>query len=142
MCIASRGSAIREDKEPNRHLNCTGNFCLPPSVAGLSQKVCGRTSSIIEVETKSSIKETVSKALAYFESWNDIGLVSTVQHIQQLDEAKNLLENAGKTDEEREDREGTNEQSTALRIIFLRPAAPSAKEPYPGTKGTDPSTKT
>ncbi|MCJ7614861.1 diphthamide biosynthesis enzyme Dph2, partial [Candidatus Bathyarchaeota archaeon] len=31
------------------------------------------------------------------ESWGKIGLVTTVQHIHQLDEAKTLLENAGKT---------------------------------------------
>ena len=48
----------------------------------------------IEVETKGSIKETISKSLPYLKTWNKIGLVTTVQHIQQLDEAKNLLENA------------------------------------------------
>ncbi len=51
----------------------------------------------VEVRTKISIKEALTKALPYLESWSKIGLVTTVQHVHQLDEAKNLLENAGKT---------------------------------------------
>ena len=51
----------------------------------------------VEVRAKISIKEAVTKALTYLESWNKIGLVTTVQHVHQLDEAKNLLEAAGKT---------------------------------------------
>lgn len=50
----------------------------------------------IEVKTKGSIKKVVSKALSYLESCSKIGLVTTVQHIQQLHEAKSLLENSGK----------------------------------------------
>jgi 2-(3-amino-3-carboxypropyl)histidine synthase len=51
----------------------------------------------VEVRAKISIKEAVTKALSYLEYWNKIGLVTTVQHVHQLDEAKNLLEAAGKT---------------------------------------------
>jgi len=51
----------------------------------------------VEVRAKISIKEAVTKALTYLESWNKIGLVTTVQHVHQLDEAKKLLEAAGKT---------------------------------------------
>jgi 2-(3-amino-3-carboxypropyl)histidine synthase len=51
----------------------------------------------IEVKTSISIKEAITKAMPYLESWNKIGLVTTVQHVNQLDEAKNLLESAGKT---------------------------------------------
>lgn len=54
---------------------------------------------IIYVETKAKIgiNEAITQALPYLESWKNIGLVTTVQHIQQLDEAKNLLEAAEKT---------------------------------------------
>ncbi|RLI34262.1 diphthamide biosynthesis enzyme Dph2, partial [Candidatus Bathyarchaeota archaeon] len=51
----------------------------------------------VEVMAKISIKESVANALPYLESWTKIGLVTTIQHIHQLDEAKNLLEAAGKT---------------------------------------------
>jgi len=51
----------------------------------------------VEVKANISIKEAVTKALPYLESWNKIGLVTTVQHVHQLDVAKNLLEAAGKT---------------------------------------------
>ncbi len=51
----------------------------------------------VEVRAKISIEEALTKALPYLESWNKIGLVTTVQHVHQLDEAKNMLRNAGKT---------------------------------------------
>ncbi len=51
----------------------------------------------VEVRAKINIKEAVANALPYLESWTKIGLVTTIQHIHQLDEAKNLLEAAGKT---------------------------------------------
>lgn len=51
----------------------------------------------IEVKTSISIKEAITKALPYLESWNKIGLVTTVQHVDQLEAAKSLLESAGKT---------------------------------------------
>jgi len=51
----------------------------------------------VDAKAKVSIKEAVTHALPYLESWSKIGLVTTVQHVHQLDEAKNLLEAAGKT---------------------------------------------
>jgi 2-(3-amino-3-carboxypropyl)histidine synthase len=51
----------------------------------------------VDARAKISIKEAVTKALPLLESWSKIGLVTTVQHVHQLDEAKNLLESAGKT---------------------------------------------
>jgi len=51
----------------------------------------------IEVNAKISVTEAVTNALPYLESWSKIGLVTTVQHVQQIDEAKKLLEAAGKT---------------------------------------------
>ena len=50
-----------------------------------------------EVKAKGDIKDTVSKALSYLESYKNIGLVTTIQHVQQLQEARTVLENAGKT---------------------------------------------
>jgi len=50
----------------------------------------------IEVKAKISIKEAVTKALPYLESWSKIGLVTTVQHVHQLNEAREILETAGK----------------------------------------------
>lgn len=51
----------------------------------------------VEARAKISIKEALTKATPYLESWNKIGLVTTVQHVHQLDEAKKLLEATGKT---------------------------------------------
>jgi len=51
----------------------------------------------VDARAKVGIKEAVTQALPYLESWSKIGLVTTVQHVRQLDEAKNLLEAAGKT---------------------------------------------
>ncbi|MFA5363769.1 MAG: diphthamide biosynthesis enzyme Dph2 [Candidatus Bathyarchaeia archaeon] len=51
----------------------------------------------IEVKAEISIKEAVMNALEFLESLNKIGLVTTIQHVHQLDEAKTLLESAGKT---------------------------------------------
>jgi 2-(3-amino-3-carboxypropyl)histidine synthase len=51
----------------------------------------------IEARAKIGIKEALTKSLPFLESWNKIGLVTTVQHVHQLDEAKKLLEAAGKT---------------------------------------------
>jgi len=51
----------------------------------------------VEAKAKISIKEAVTEALAYLESWSKIGLATTIQHVHQLDEAKNMLQNAGKT---------------------------------------------
>jgi 2-(3-amino-3-carboxypropyl)histidine synthase len=51
----------------------------------------------VEARAKIGIDEALKEALPYLESWSKIGLVTTVQHIHQLDEAKNMLEAAGKT---------------------------------------------
>jgi 2-(3-amino-3-carboxypropyl)histidine synthase len=51
----------------------------------------------VEARAKIGIKEALKEALPYLESWNKIGLVTTVQHVHQLGEAKKLLEAAGKT---------------------------------------------
>jgi 2-(3-amino-3-carboxypropyl)histidine synthase len=51
----------------------------------------------VEARAKISIKEALVKAVPYLESWSKIGLVTTVQHVHQLDEAKNILRNAGKS---------------------------------------------
>ena len=51
----------------------------------------------VEVKADISLKEAVKKALPFLESWEKIGLVTTVQHVHQLQEAKNILETAGKT---------------------------------------------
>jgi 2-(3-amino-3-carboxypropyl)histidine synthase len=51
----------------------------------------------LDARAKISVKEAVTKALSLLESWSKIGLVTTVQHVHQLDEAQRLLEDAGKT---------------------------------------------
>jgi 2-(3-amino-3-carboxypropyl)histidine synthase len=51
----------------------------------------------VEARAKISVKEALTEALTYLDSWSKIGLVTTVQHVHQLDEAKSLLEAAGKT---------------------------------------------
>jgi 2-(3-amino-3-carboxypropyl)histidine synthase len=51
----------------------------------------------IEAKAKISVEEAITKALPYVESWSKIGLVTTIQHVHQLDKAKKLLEDAGKT---------------------------------------------
>ncbi len=51
----------------------------------------------VKAKAKIAIKEALAETLVYLESWSKIGLVTTVQHVHQLDEAKNILETAGKT---------------------------------------------
>ncbi|MGD9130834.1 MAG: diphthamide biosynthesis enzyme Dph2 [Candidatus Bathyarchaeota archaeon] len=51
----------------------------------------------VEARAKISIKEALTEALTHLESWSKIGLVTTVQHVHQLDEVKSMLETAGKT---------------------------------------------
>ena len=51
----------------------------------------------VEARAKIGIKEALTDALTHLDSWSKIGLVTTVQHVHQLDEAKKLLEAAGKT---------------------------------------------
>ncbi|MBT8171966.1 diphthamide biosynthesis enzyme Dph2 [Candidatus Bathyarchaeota archaeon] len=51
----------------------------------------------IEAKTKIKIKDVITTSLSYLKPWTKIGLVTTVQHINQLVDAKKILENAGKT---------------------------------------------
>jgi len=51
----------------------------------------------MEARAKISVKEAVKKAIPLLEPWSNIGLVTTVQHVHKLEEAKNLLLKAGKT---------------------------------------------
>lgn len=66
---------------------------------GHSEMVKQTTLPILYVEAKarSSIKTAVRKALPILKPWNRIGLVSTVQHVEKLEEARRLLLNAGKS---------------------------------------------
>jgi 2-(3-amino-3-carboxypropyl)histidine synthase len=51
----------------------------------------------MEARAKTSVKETIEKAISLLESWSSIGLATTVQHVHKLDKAKTLLVKAGKT---------------------------------------------
>jgi 2-(3-amino-3-carboxypropyl)histidine synthase len=51
----------------------------------------------IEARAKISVREAVKKAIPLLKPWGSIGLVTTVQHIHKLNEAKELLLKAGKT---------------------------------------------
>ena len=51
----------------------------------------------LEIRAKISIKEALTEALTHLESWKKIGLITTVQHIHKLKEAKKILETNGKT---------------------------------------------
>jgi 2-(3-amino-3-carboxypropyl)histidine synthase len=51
----------------------------------------------IEARATISITEAVEKALPLMENWHKIGLATIVQHVQTLDEAKEMLIRAGKT---------------------------------------------
>jgi 2-(3-amino-3-carboxypropyl)histidine synthase len=50
-----------------------------------------------EARTTLSVVEAVEKALPFMENWSKVGLATTVQHVQVLDEAKEVLIHAGKT---------------------------------------------
>ncbi len=51
----------------------------------------------IDARARISVRETVKKAIPLLESWINIGLVTTVQHVHKLHEMKDLLVKAGKT---------------------------------------------
>ncbi|HKZ93333.1 MAG TPA: diphthamide biosynthesis enzyme Dph2 [Candidatus Bathyarchaeia archaeon] len=55
--------------------------------------------SVVYIETKATLRlETaVKKALPLLKAWKRIGLVTTVQHVDQLDEAERMLLKAGKS---------------------------------------------
>lgn len=49
-----------------------------------------------EARAKVHVKVAVKKALPLLEPWNSIGLVTTVQHVHEINEAKNVLLEKGK----------------------------------------------
>ncbi len=51
----------------------------------------------IEAKAKSSVKKAVQEAIPKLKKWKKIGLVTTVQHVHKLDEAKAVLLEAGKS---------------------------------------------
>jgi len=51
----------------------------------------------VEARAMLSVAEVVEKALPMMEGWSRVGLATTVQHVQALDEAKEVLVHAGKT---------------------------------------------
>jgi 2-(3-amino-3-carboxypropyl)histidine synthase len=51
----------------------------------------------VEARATISITETIEKALPFIEKWRKIGLATTVQHVQTLDEVRELLVRVGKT---------------------------------------------
>ncbi|MCW4020364.1 MAG: diphthamide biosynthesis enzyme Dph2 [Candidatus Bathyarchaeota archaeon] len=50
----------------------------------------------IEARAKADVKRAVEKALPHLKDWKSMGLVTTVQHIHKLNEAKDQLLRAGK----------------------------------------------
>ena len=51
----------------------------------------------IEAKAEVSIKEAVDQALSYLKDWRSIGLATTVQHVDMLSEAREILIKAGKS---------------------------------------------
>ncbi|MEM2546975.1 MAG: diphthamide biosynthesis enzyme Dph2 [Candidatus Bathyarchaeia archaeon] len=51
----------------------------------------------IEARATISVMEAIEKALPLMEKWHKVGLATTVQHVQTLDEAKEMLIRNGKT---------------------------------------------
>lgn len=51
----------------------------------------------VEAKAKVSIEEAVKKAISLLKRWHKIGLITTVQHVHELNAAKDLLLAAGKT---------------------------------------------
>lgn len=51
----------------------------------------------VEARATVNVEETVEKALPLLESWRKIGLTTTVQHVQTIDNIKDVLLRAGKT---------------------------------------------
>jgi len=51
----------------------------------------------MEARSKVDVKTAVEKAVDHLQSWNTIGLLSTVQHVHTLDKVKKILEGVGKT---------------------------------------------
>ncbi|MBS7604918.1 MAG: diphthamide biosynthesis enzyme Dph2 [Candidatus Bathyarchaeia archaeon] len=57
------------------------------------------TIPVIYIEAKASIdvRGVIEESLSYLKSWEKIGLVSTVQHVDSLNEAREILERSGKS---------------------------------------------
>lgn len=51
----------------------------------------------VEARATLNVSSAVEKALPLLEKWNKIGLTTTVQHVQTLDEVREVLTRAGKT---------------------------------------------
>jgi len=51
----------------------------------------------IDAKAKVSVKGAVKKSISLLKRWNKIGLITTVQHVHALNEARGLLLEAGKT---------------------------------------------
>jgi 2-(3-amino-3-carboxypropyl)histidine synthase len=51
----------------------------------------------IEAKARVNVKEAVKKAIPLLKRWNNIGLITTVQHAHMINEARELLLEAGKT---------------------------------------------
>ena len=51
----------------------------------------------IGAKARTNIEQAITETLPFLSSWNKIGLVTTIQHIHQLVDAKNQLESYGKT---------------------------------------------
>jgi len=66
---------------------------------GHSPRTKERRTQFLYIEAKAKINPTASvrKAIPLLKNWSKIGLVTTVQHIQMLDEVKKLLLKSGKT---------------------------------------------
>ncbi len=66
---------------------------------GHSEMVPQQPTPIIYIEAKASVslKSAVKKALPLLKQWKKIGLVTTIQHINMLAEARTALLDAGKT---------------------------------------------
>ncbi|KPV61474.1 MAG: 2-(3-amino-3-carboxypropyl)histidine synthase [Candidatus Bathyarchaeota archaeon BA1] len=50
----------------------------------------------IEARAEAGVKDVMKKAIPHLKSWNSVGLVTTVQHIHVLDEARDALLKDGK----------------------------------------------
>lgn len=50
----------------------------------------------VEARANVSVRDAVEDALKYLELWDDIGLATTIQHVHALNEAREILEGAGK----------------------------------------------
>ncbi|MCS7115271.1 MAG: diphthamide biosynthesis enzyme Dph2 [Nitrososphaerota archaeon] len=51
----------------------------------------------VEARATISVNEAIKEALRLMDRWSKIGLATTVQHVQTIDEAKEMLVRAGKT---------------------------------------------